>query len=75
MGWHELHAARQGDDPQQVSPYCAGVIVCEGAQEQRPFSALLDTLELPGQISDERVPLAAGQRDEGHNRTWRVTGL
>jgi hypothetical protein len=56
----DLHQAGQGDHAKQAATHLPGIAVGELAQQPWPFSTPADTVELPGQVADERVPLAGG---------------
>src|SRR6185369_14408795 len=69
VGGHDLHQTRERSNPEQVLAELAGVDVGQLTHQERPFSRLADTLELPGYVADEGIALAARQRDENDHGT------
>jgi hypothetical protein len=69
-----LHAPGKRHDAQKVLSHLAGIHIGEYAHEQRPLGPSSDALELPGQVADQCVTFAGGQRDERDDRARRVAG-
>lgn len=53
MGGDDVHQPRERGNQEQALAYQAGVDVGQLTHQERPFSQLADTLELPSQVADE----------------------